>query len=224
MSVYSTFFRHDNEEDSLQSIIAVILDTLKKRSTESSEASMSESTKPWALVITKDVESINSALAKRFYQKPDDRMWFDSIQICRIDAANQLKTKLCSLHVSVQEQKNDILDIIEYEKQGQSPSMVVVIDVIEYLAHDPSLNEMQYLTISFNELSNLLACLLESSIYLSTRNVGVNMNHFVELLLTDSLPSNVNDVMNEFQRSYTAKLYQILHYYLDHVYHTPNTI
>lgn len=74
---------------------------------------------------------------------------------------------------------------------------------------------------SFNELSNLLACLLESSIYLSTRNGGVNMNHLVELLLTDSLPSNVNDVMNEFQRSYIAKLLQILHYYLDHVYSTP---
>lgn len=77
---------------------------------------------------------------------------------------------------------------------------------------------------SFNELSNLLACLLESSIYLSTRNVGVNMNHFVELFLTDSLPSNVDAVTNEFQRSYTAKLYQILHYYLDQVYSTPNTI
>ncbi|OAD02235.1 hypothetical protein MUCCIDRAFT_111603 [Mucor lusitanicus CBS 277.49] len=220
MSVYSTFFRHDDDqEDSLQSIMAVVLDTLKKRSAESSEA-----VEPWALVITKNVDPIHSALAKRFYQKPDDRMWFDSIQICRIDAVNQLKTKLCSLHVPVQEQKNDILDIIEYEKQGQSPSIVVVIDVIDYLALDPSLNEMQYLTTSFNELSNLLACLLESSIYLSTRNVGVNMNHFVELFLTDSLPSNVDAVTNEFQRSYTAKLYQILHYYLDQVYSTPNTI
>ncbi|GAN10467.1 hypothetical protein MAM1_0358c10008 [Mucor ambiguus] len=146
MPVYSTFFRHDNEADSLQSIIAVILDTLKRRSEASPEASISISVEPWALVLTKDVESINSALAKRFYQKPDDRMWFNSIQICRIDAVNQLKTKLCSLHVPVQEQKNDILDIIEYEKQGQSPSMVVVIDAIDYLALDPPLNEMQHLT------------------------------------------------------------------------------
>lgn len=68
------------------------------------------------------------------------------VSFSRIDAVNQLKTKLCSLHVPVQEQKNDILDIIEYEKQGQSPSIVVVIDVIDYLALDPSLNEMQYLT------------------------------------------------------------------------------
>jgi len=59
---------------------------------------------------------------------------------------NQLKTKLCSLHVPVQEQKNDILDIIEYEKQGQSPSMVIVIGAIDYLSLDPSLSETQYLT------------------------------------------------------------------------------
>ncbi|KAL9553894.1 hypothetical protein MBANPS3_003066 [Mucor bainieri] len=143
MPIYSTFYRLDDEADTLQSIIAVILDTLKRRSTASSETDASTSAEPWALVITRDVESINSALAKRFYQRPDDRMWFDSIQICRIDAVNQLKTQLCSLHVPVQEQKNGILDIIEYEKQGQSPSMVVVIDVIDYLALDPSLSEMQ---------------------------------------------------------------------------------
>lgn len=76
---------------------------------------------------------------------------------------------------------------------------------------------------SFNELSNLLACLLESSIYLSTRNDGVKMNHFVQLFLTDSSPPNVNETMNDFQQSYTAKLYQILNYYLDHVY-ISNTI
>lgn len=69
-----------------------------------------------------------------------------TISFSRIDAVNQLKAKLCSLHVPVQEQKNDILDIIEYEKQGQSPSMVIVIGAIDYLALDPSLNEMQYLT------------------------------------------------------------------------------
>lgn len=63
----------------------------------------------------------------------------------RIDAVNQLKTKLCSLHVPVQDQKNDILDIIEYEKYGQAPSMVIVIDLIDYLAIDSSQNELQYL-------------------------------------------------------------------------------
>jgi hypothetical protein len=64
----------------------------------------------------------------------------------RIDAVNQLKIKLCSLHVPVQEQKNDILDIIEYEKHGQAPSMIIVIDLIDYLAIDSSQNELQYLT------------------------------------------------------------------------------
>lgn len=44
------------------------------------------------------------------------------------------------------------------------------------------------------------------------------MNHFIELLLTDSLPSNVDEMTNTFQQSYTTKLYQILDYYLDHVY------
>lgn len=63
----------------------------------------------------------------------------------RIDAVNQLKTKLCSLHVPAQEQKNDILDIIEYEKYGQAPSIVIVIDLIDYLAIDSSQNELQYL-------------------------------------------------------------------------------
>ncbi|KAL7312013.1 hypothetical protein PS15m_007819 [Mucor circinelloides] len=146
-----------------------------------------------------------------------------TVPFSRIDAVDQLRTNLCSLHVPAQEQKNDILDIVEYEKQGQSPIMVVVIDFFGYLAVDPTQNGMQHLTTSFNELSNLLACLLESSIYLSTRNDGVKMNHFVQLFLTDSSPPNVNETMNDFQQSYTAKLYQILNYYLDHVYMS-NTI
>lgn len=59
----------------------MILDTLKKRSGEMSNVDSSNSTDPWALVIAKDDEFIKNGLSKRFYQKPDDRTWFDSIQI-----------------------------------------------------------------------------------------------------------------------------------------------
>ncbi|KAI8643966.1 hypothetical protein BD408DRAFT_414178 [Parasitella parasitica] len=136
----------------------------------------------------------------------------------RIDSVGQLKAKLCSLHVPAQEQKNDILDIIEYEKHGHPPSIVVVIDLFAYLMLGSTQNnELQYLTTSFNELSNLLACLLESCIYLSTKN-RVNMNHFIELILTDSLPSNMEEMPNAFQKSHIEKLYKILNYHLNHVY------
>ena len=69
-----------------------------------------------------------------------------TVPFSRIDAVDHLRTNLCSLHVPAQEQKNDILDIVEYEKQGQSPIMVVVIDFFSYLAVDPTQNGMQHLT------------------------------------------------------------------------------
>ncbi|CEP18893.1 hypothetical protein [Parasitella parasitica] len=119
-----------------------MLKILKKLS---EDAPSEDARQSWALVIAKDDELVKNGLSKRFYQKPDDRIWFDSIQICRVDSLDQLKAELCSLHVSVQEQKNDILDIIEYEKHGQPPSIVLVNGLFAYLKMDPALdNELQY--------------------------------------------------------------------------------
>lgn len=83
-------------------------------------------------------------------------------KISRIDTVHQLRALMCALHVKtspaakeklahqVGELNHHLLDWIALEKDSQPPSIIVVVDLLEYLVQDdttvPS-SDVRYSTI-----------------------------------------------------------------------------
>jgi hypothetical protein len=85
------------------------------------------------------------------------------------------------------------------------------------------------ITKSDSELGQVLANLVESCIFESSfgtrdweKDLGVKMNHFTELLITDSRCLRISQQEPE-EATHIERLQRILHYYLDRSYPTSLT-
>jgi hypothetical protein len=66
------------------------------------------------------------------------------VKISRVDTVHQLRALMCSLHIKEATVKSEekevashhILNWITLEKDSQPPSMVIVVDLLDYLVHD----------------------------------------------------------------------------------------
>ncbi|KAG1052914.1 hypothetical protein G6F46_000191 [Rhizopus delemar] len=108
--------------------------------------------KPWALVFCKNIEDIEKTFHEES-QEAEQKTWLDLIRICRVETAHQLRAVLCGIHIKPNTigEEIDILRWIEEEKNGQPPSIVVVIDLFDLMLSNKSDNEyaetLRYLSI-----------------------------------------------------------------------------
>ncbi|KAI9476118.1 MAG: hypothetical protein EXX96DRAFT_575850 [Benjaminiella poitrasii] len=251
MSISKSFVQFENDDSYMKHLLDLIVNSLEQSSQDMKTEEMVELgegfetvTRPWALVFLKDSELLKTELLKRVDENDNEgeRKWLDLIQVCRIDTIHQIRAILCALHMKMDDsesprhQQRSILDWMKYEKDGQPPSLIVVADLLDFLVHeekqqnsaavvDPAL---RYMTINYNELSQSLANLVESSIFESTagktyweNNLGIKSTLSTELVISDKAflpPLKANDYRDRFQQVVIEKLHGILTFYLDSLY------
>ncbi|KAF7727577.1 hypothetical protein EC973_007338 [Apophysomyces ossiformis] len=166
-------------------------------------------TRPWALVIVQDTEDIRKALDERAKSLKESetarkqRKWLEDIRIWAL---------LCAFHVQSPDLKgsSNILGWIQNEKDGQPPSIIVVMDL-------------------YNGLIDILSLLVETSVYLSTharehweQPLGFKTERTTDVLITDSgflgdIPIMEDEPRHEENEDEDRKIcqtiYNILSYY-----------
>lgn len=192
-------------------------------------------TKPWAMVICKDMSSFQSMLHSKTsdisHSNTVQRKWLNLIRICQIDTIHQLRGLISGLQMINAISKNtrshhkNILTWIAIEKDGQPPALIVIVDLLDLLISGISKNDydqndpLRYLTLRLNELSQVLIILKETCNYLSTslrkeweNAIGLSLGYSTDILITDRSCLPDNNGSNRLQ-----SIYNILNYYLDSV-------
>ncbi|CAO3642357.1 unnamed protein product [Cunninghamella echinulata] len=226
MEINSCFFKLNNDDiTNTSTILEYIIEYLQKRKgIEGYGEAVSYSTRPWVLAFCSDLDSIELTIAQALTNKHHDfnlqsnKIWLEGIRLCVVKNLDELRAMLSSIHltppsptettststmeannkkINMEEDDHDLLTWIIKEKQGQPPSMVVVINLLELLlTYGPDGNishENKYLYIRFDELAGILAMLTETCVYFSTsaretweQPFGISTKTSTDLLITDN--------------------------------------
>ncbi|KAI8097552.1 uncharacterized protein BX664DRAFT_312384 [Halteromyces radiatus] len=198
-------------------------------------------TRPWVLLFCSSRKPIETAISHIFIENkgdgPNKRILLQDIRLCYVKNIHELRAILASIHLSPNsETKTDIISWIHQEKQGQPPSFVCVMDLLELLlgsdgTFDPDIpSNDRHLYIRFDQLANILALLTETCSYLDNQakiweQPFGHSTRLTTLLVTDngcllslpegqqkgklSQPNNNGKVLET--------LYQIIVYYLGNI-------
>ncbi|KAI8373466.1 hypothetical protein EDC96DRAFT_499464 [Choanephora cucurbitarum] len=165
----SSFFGFKQSPSYSAELLSLIMKTLKQndshmRSEENQQLGegFKSVTRPWALVLAKEPNVFEDTLKNRIVSihttgataldnmPPEERLWLEAIQVCRIENIHQLRAVVCSLHMKETGKKaQHIVQWIEREKDGQPPNLIVVVDLLDYLVNQQEkLNDpLRYLYI-----------------------------------------------------------------------------